>query len=378
MKNNLLRVTYFLCIVVAAFYCFKRPLYNWDLLPYSALILKMDGYDSNKAFASAYQSASDNLPPGPYHLLTDSTNAYRYELSNSVNAFNEQLPFYVVKPLYTSLAYVAYKAGFSLPQSTLIPSFISYLLIGLLFFRWLSLYLHLSMSFFVSLLIMISSPLIEAAKLSTPDCLSALLLLGSFYFTVEKPSLPLALVCMCLSVFARIDNVIACFLLMTVIYISKDWNKKVSFKNFLLIAILFTLSYTLVGLIAWQFGWSIFFYNDFADQLHPKFGSKNHFGPADYFRLMYEHVMSAINRSYFTIFMALHVLNISKSVLFRILSFDKLFGLFIPTVLCIRFILYPDISDRFYIAYYLVIVALLVRNFSPRFQLYGTTRQKDS
>ncbi len=373
--KNLFKAAYVLCIIIVAIYCFKRPLYNWDMLPYSALVLKMDGADAKTAFAHTYESAKENVPPGPYHLLTDSTNAYRYTLANNAGAFNEQLPFYVVKPLYISLAYLAYKAGFSLPQATLVPSFISYLLIGLLFFHWLSLYLHFSISFFVSLLIMISSPLIGVAKLSTPDCLSALLLLGSFYFIIEKPSLSLALVCMCLSVFARMDNVISCMLTMTAIYWSKNWNRQLSSRTFLLIVGLFIFCYLMVGLIASQYGWSIFFYNDFARHLHPVYGTKEHFRFADYFRLMYEHVMSAVNRSYFFIFMAFHALNVS---LLKRSSFDKTFAILIPVILLIRFILYPDISDRFYIAYYLLIVVLLVRNFSPLFQLYNIPPQKGS
>jgi hypothetical protein len=375
--KNLFKAAYVLCITVVAIYCLKRPLYNWDMLPYSALILKMDGYDAKKAVAYTYESARQNVPSGPYHLLTDSTNAYRYNLANDPEAFNEQLPFYVVKPLYTSLAYLAYKAGFSLPQATLVPSFISYLLMGFLFFHWLSSYLRFSISFFVSLLIMISSPLIEVAKLSTPDCLSALLLFGSFYFIIEKPSLPLTLVCLCLSVFARMDNVISCLLLITAIYLSRNWDRELSLRIFLLIIGLFIFCYTMVGLIAWQYGWSIFFYNDFANHLHPTYGSMSDFGFKDYFRLMYEHMMSAINRSYFTIFMALHVLNIGRSFLSKKLSFDKLFALLIPTILFIRLILYPDISDRFYIAYYLVIVVLLVKNFTPLFQLSSVFPQKD-
>jgi len=225
---------------------------------------------------------------------------------------------------------------------------------------------------------MVSSPLTEVAKLSTPDCLSALLLLGSFYFTIEKRSLPLALACMCLSIFARIDNVICCFLLVIGIYVSKSWDRHITFQQFLLITILFSVCYFLVGLIAWQYGWSIFFYNDFAHHLHPSYGSRSRFAFGDYARLMYEHIMSAINHSYFTVFMALHVLNIGRSFLFRKLSFDKLFILLIPAVLFIRLILYPDISDRFYIAYYLTIVVLLVKNFNPLFQLSGVSSQKDS
>ena len=88
--------------------------------------------------------------------------------------------------------------------------------------------------------------------------------------------------------------------------------------------------------------------------------------------------MSAINRSYVAIFMALHALNFGKSFLQKKPSFDKLFVFLIPVILFIRFILYPDISDRFYIAYYLLIVVLLVKKFSPLFQLNNISPQKDS
>jgi hypothetical protein len=182
---------------------------------------------------------------------------------------------------------------------------------------------------------------------------------------------------MCLSIFARIDNVIPCFLVMAAIYVTKQWNGQLGSKAFFLITILFAVCYAIVGLIAWQYGWSIFFYNDFAHRLHPKYGSGDNFGFKDYFRLMYEHIMSAINHSYFAIFMALHVLNVSKCSLSKKDSFDGLFALLIPVILVIRFILYPDISDRFYIAYYLVIVVLLVKNFSPLLKLSRFSVQKD-
>ena len=133
----------------------------------------------------------------------------------------------------------------------------------------------------------------------------------------------------------------------------------------------------MVGLIAWQYGWSIFFYNDFARYLHPLLGSRGQFALRDYTSLMYDHIMSAINHSYVTIFMALHVLNIGRSLSLRKLSFDKLFVLLIPAVLFIRFVLHPDISDRFYIAYYMVIVVLLVKNFSLLFQLPQVSFQKE-
>jgi hypothetical protein len=269
-----------------------------------------------------------------------------------------------VKPLYTGLVYLGYKARIPLIQATLVPSFITYLLIGLLLFYWLSIYLRPSITFLISLLIMISSPMIEVAKLATPDCLSAFLLLSAFYFVLEKPSLLLAALLMALSIFARLDNIIACLITFGIVYFSKKWDQKISFKNFSLIISLFIGCYLLIGLIAYRYGWSIFYYNDFAGHLHQSYGSNEDFSLKSYLRLMYEHVLSGINRSYLTVFLVLLFFNFMEPKQVKKLSFDKLFLLFILVILLIRLILYPDVSDRFYIPFYLVTTILTAKRFS--------------
>lgn len=358
----LLLAFYFVCIGLMGFYCFKRPYYNWDMLPYTALVLKMDHYNTGEAHGLAYKLAKENIPAENYRQLTDSAHAYRNSMFRDPEAFNGQLPFYVVKPLYTGFCWLFYKSGMALPQATLVPSFISYLLIGFLLFHWLSLYLRLPVTFAIALLVMVSSPLLEVAKTSSPDCLSALFLLGSFYFIIEKPALRPAFILMALSVFARLDNMLTCLLILSTIYFSKKWNEKISFKIFLLMAGLLAFCYFLVGLMAKQYGWSILFYNDFAERLHPVYGAKEHFSFRSYSRLMYEHAMSGLNRSYLALFMALLILNFNKTFSFTKMTFNQVFALLIPLILLLRFILYPDISDRFYVAFYLVIIILSVKN----------------
>lgn len=363
-KNYLFKLLYFIIIALAAIYCFKRPLYNWDLLPYSYLVLKMDHHNSEEAFHLTYKLAKENIPVKEYNSLIDSSNIYRYALSHDPETFKAQLPFYVVKPFYTGLVYFFYKSGIPLIQATLMPSIISYLLIGILLLHWFGFYLRSPISFIIALLVMISSPLIEVAKLSTPDCLSALLLIFSFYFILKKPVLWIALLFMLLSVFARLDNINTCLGLVGVIYATKKWEKIISGRNFLLITMMFVCSYFLVGLFAYQYGWSIFFYNDFADHLHPAYGSKEHFSILSYLRLMYEHVLSGINHSYLAIFLIFLFVNFNEKVTLKYLSFEKVFLLSILSILFARLILYPDISDRFYIPFYLIVVILTAKKFS--------------
>lgn len=359
-----LKAIYFFSIMLTGFYCFKRPFYNWDVLPYTALILKMDHHPKKQAHDLAYQLVQKNIPAKNYRQLTDSSHVYRNKMLTDAEAFDRQLPFYAVKPLYIASSYLFYKAGIDLPQATLFPCFISYLLIGLLLFHWLSFYLRPIATFMVALLIMISSPLLEVAKISSPDCVSALFLFGAFYFIIEKPSLGAALIMMTLSIFARPDNILACFILLGAITFSGKWHKKIPVKKFLLMASFLAFCYILIGLIAKSYGWSVFFYDDFAARLHPAYGSGEHFSFRSYGRLLYGHILNGMQYSHLALFMALLFLSFNKIVPLKQLSFDQLLALLIPFILLLRFILYPDISDRFYVCFYLAIIILLAKRIS--------------
>src|SRR5688572_16062882 len=145
---------YFFCIALMGFYCFKRPLYNWDMLPYENLILKLDGFNAKEAHSQTYQLTRENIPEEYFRQLTDTNHAYRSRMMKDAAAFGDELPFYIVKPLYIGFSYLFYKAGTPLPQATKVPAIISYLLIGLLLFYWLRRYVPLPITFLVALLLM--------------------------------------------------------------------------------------------------------------------------------------------------------------------------------------------------------------------------------
>jgi hypothetical protein len=121
-----IKIFYLLCITLVAVYCYVKPLYNWDILPYTAVVLKMDGYNAKAAHDSSYQLARKNIPGKNYDQLADSTDIFRNKMLTDADAFNQQLAFYVVKPLYNGMGWVAYKAGVSLPHATVVPSVIAF------------------------------------------------------------------------------------------------------------------------------------------------------------------------------------------------------------------------------------------------------------
>jgi hypothetical protein len=355
------KLIYLALLSVLGFYCMQRPLYNWDLLPYTDLVLRMDGQPATQAHDQSYRLAENNIPPASFRLLTDSMNAYRFSLYRQQPQFDAQLPFYAVKPLYIILSFVAFKCGVALPLALLVPGIFSLMLFGWLVFQWLSRYLSPTLTLFMSLLFMFCSPVVEVGKLFTPDCLSTCFLAFAFYYVLEKPSWAAALVAMVLATWTRLDNVIACGALL--ILLRRNTRNQIDRRDgtsILSLAVLI-VSYFAITAYAAKYGWGVFYYNQFAHRLHPHYGEPASFSWRSYLRLMYEHASSAINHSYLAVFLIMlfpvfqRIKGVSK------LSADQRAGTAILLILVARFLLYPDISDRFYVAFYLVCVVLLLR-----------------
>ena len=62
-------------------------------------------------------------------------------------------------------------------------------------------------------------------------------------------------------------------------------------------------------------------------------------------------------------------------VKFRNLTFELLFCVLLIFTVVFRFILFPDLEDRFYIAYYLVILILFMHQYKPGSIIFKTDRQ---
>jgi len=82
---------------------------------------------------------------------------------------------------------------------------------------------------------------------------------------------------------------------------------------------------------------------------------------SDYFSYMYSKVIAGLISGHFTLFVLLALLIILNRfpIKFRQLSLDQLFSLLLVFIMAIRFLLLPDLSDRFNIAYYLCLLIIL-------------------
>jgi len=120
------------------------------------------------------------------------------------------------------------------------------------------------------------------------------------------------------------------------------------------------VSYLLIILPVRQFGWSLFYYGEYARHMDFNRDFDKPLSLSDYFSYMYSKAVTGFVNSNFTFFMFLMLLVMFPVRMHR-LTFDQVLVLLFSIIILIRFILLPDLSDRFYISFYLVTLILLVR-----------------
>lgn len=354
------------CLLPAAIYIYKNPAYNFDMLGYMALVVRMDKTASIEEIHNiTYSSARQNIPPEEYQKLTQNP-GYRKKFEDDPTELGKVLPNYIVKPFYISLCWLFYESGFSLPLATVVPSIIAYLALGLFMFYWLKKYLHISMAFLGTGLLMYSTLVTSIARLSTPDTLSALFLILAVYFILEKRKIVWMLIFFLLSIFTRVDNIITCFFIISFLTFFKKW-KSISLKQYFLMTVILLVSYIAVILPVTRFGWSIFYYSQYARHIDYSRDFDQAISFSSYFSLMYSKLVTAFVSTHFTFFAFLALLIYAeKKITFKNLSLDQAFLSVLFLIGIFRFLLLPDLSDRFYLGFYLIIIILLTRKIYPQ------------
>lgn len=353
---------YCIGLSITALHAYKHPNYNWDMLAYMALAIQTSKGGVKTIHQVTYQAAQAHVPSLAYERLVEGP--YRKSMAENPEAFYAALPFYAVKPLYIKMVRLLYKAGFSLPLSTVLPSILFYLLIGLLLYYWVLKYMGSFWALVICLLIMYTGPMVSLAKLSTPDCLSTFLLLSAFYCIVQKPNLAIAACCLLLSLFARLDNIIPSLFILSFLFFANKAPRRLAIKYYLLLASAFLCCYFIITATTMQpFGWNALYYPQFALHLDLSHTANSTFSLAVYMQLVASQLATALNFHHFVFFLlvVLLVLFPASPLQWKRLSFEQALAVVLLLVILVRFVLFPDLSDRFNMAYYLYFLLLLIQ-----------------
>jgi hypothetical protein len=339
-----------------------------------AVVIGYDHNDPNFVHDTVYDIIKKQLPASVYNQLQDGGLEFRKRMAGNSKEFQMQMPFYAVKPLYTGIVYLVYKAGIPLIQATIVPSFIGYFLIGFLLILWILRYMQFYLALTTSTFMMLSAPMWDIVRNSSPDCLSAFLLLGAMYFILERKSILAAFVFFLLSIFARLDNVIPSFFFISLLTFSNKWSPKIPLKKYAMMLIFISLCYFGITLNIRQFGWSVLYYPTFLKSLNLSYSFHAEFHLREYLALSISHIMTGLFFSNFLLFMVMALLAFAEKTIFqfRKLSFNQLFLCVMIGIIIVRFVLEPVIADRFYIAYYLCILILLIKKLQLKTNISST------
>jgi hypothetical protein len=372
---------YCLFIIAICFYSYKKQAYNWDMLAYMAVVLSYENNDISNVHQTVYDIAKKEIPPLAFSHLTDTSSSYKKLMAESPGEFHLQYPFYSVKPLYTGLVWLFYKAGIPLPKATVLPSLLAFFGIALLLFSWIKRYHTANFTACVSSLLMLSPPLLLASQISTPDSLSALLLLAAFFFIVEKKQPVVTAILLSVSVFARLDNILPSIFISLAIFYKESITLHISLKKYLLFLLVLIICYVLISSVILKGEWGALYYPAFFSHLNEHYDIHRSFSFTGYISLVKSQLMTGLYYSLIIPYLLLCLL-----FLYNPLS-KKLSGYTTEQILCVasiviiavRFILQPAVTDRFYLAYYLTTVVFLlkrmqVRNFAVTDSLLHTQK----
>lgn len=363
-KNSfIISIVFLICICAIAFWCYIKPAYNWDMLPYMAIVKHTETNNADSIHAFVYNTAKKEITPAAYALLTDTSNNYRKTMANNSTEFFKQLPYYYVKPLYIIFVYAFYKTGFPLTKSTELPSIISFLFISTLFYFWLKKYIPAFVAFAIALMLMLSAPILVSLRSSTPDFLSAAFLFAAIYFIAEKNKPWLTLLLFLFAIFTRIDNIISAFFFFSLLAFCKIPEKQISKKKYIIFIALCSIACISTIFIATTFGWNSNYYPIIS---YNTWHSTKPFSIQEYLTAFYENTANGLIYTHIFLFaiIATYVFIPSWPLKFKMLQFDQLLAFAIILLFTARYILFPGIEDRFYIAYYLVIILLGAKAFT--------------
>jgi len=332
-------------IIIAAVFVLltsKKPVYNWDMVAYMGVVVEYSEHDMQKVHDSVYHALQHEVPPSVYYGLTNNIDDRHACLVNA-KIFGSELSFFRAKPLYTFFVYLLHNTGISLVNATLIPSIIACFCMIILIYHWLSLYVKRPAAFILASLIALLPIFSLLDQYSTPDAISNFFVLASLFLLATHKKTSWIILCLLLSILARIDNFI---LAAVVIYFMFLKGKKNVLLSFIILGGVSVLCVILIPLLM---GDKADWFTKFAFLTSPK----------DYIQHWRDLVYTLRHDV-----MYLLLIPIVLFMLWKANAEIKKLTLIIMVTVVTRLILFPSLQERFFAAYEFTIILLFIHYMS--------------
>jgi len=243
----------------------------------------MSGASVQVIHETVYREAKAGIPSPTFkHLTGDDPSEPEHE-GNSFRQravdpyrFAEFLPCFAIRPIFNEFIYVLhYWLGVGLLKAVVLIPVVSYWLMGWVVFFWACRYVPTAWAALISSLTLLSPPLWDLARSTTPDALSSLVVLLAMLLLFEKKILLPGIILLMASVYVRTDNVVLVLLVLAYLFIADLGLRAVETAS--LVALAFA-SVFLINHFSGDYGPKVLFYRSFIEapaavgEITPRFG----------------------------------------------------------------------------------------------------------
>ncbi|WP_225686331.1 hypothetical protein [Chryseobacterium tagetis] len=288
-------------------------------------------------------------------------NTYYKVLAENPKAYEEELQLFSVKPFFNFINLIFFKLGFEASTSIFLVSIISYVLILLLVFRFLTNILrNQNLAVFITIILSLFKPFLESSRHASPDNLACLLLLLSFYYFIFRKNFLLATIFAMLCIFTRPEYYIFYSFVFLLIFVYRK-SLRISVRDLCFSYFYIGSSFFLIQYFN-QISWSTLFMNQFTQvQIYP-ISNPDPFYFSSYFNFLKSNILLEFNGSYFPILLLFITIILAAN--FNVKNPKlKLYSLFFASIyiaVFIRFLIFPSLVNRMMLGYYLLIILALI------------------
>lgn len=354
---NKFYLTAYLIYLVGVFtFAWMRPYYNWDMIPYLAAAHSFEQHNKKQLHDKVFEEVKNSVPSQVYSELTQGD--YRQTMLNDAEAFYQQLPFYKPKLIYVWLIYALTQLGFNgisaMNVLSVVPSFVASLLI-------LMFLLHETTGIYpyvLSILVINVSGLLDVARLSTPDALSACIVLLAIFFILRKRYFLLGFAFLITSIFVRVDNLLFGILIFTYLRFFSFEEFRISTRMYLVLITVCVLSFVIVSFGIKNYGWATLISHITIN----KVVTPESFQPSITF---FGYILIVVKRGFIQfvtnpLMSFFFMLGLTTSYLLKFINRDNKIFIYghvtaiMALSIVVHFVLFPDLLNRYFITQYLM------------------------
>lgn len=361
-------IIYFILLLLNSVFIFRNPWVDWDIVSYIGNVKYVENKNIEVIHKETYKELREYLDDARYNTIKNA-NQYRKDVFQQPEAFYDIMPFYNIKFIYIYSIYALSKLGLSIIHAILAISVLSYLVFSSLLFFIFRRELEKQPIFLLPLyLLTFSSPIIIAARSTTPDMFGAVLLLLGVFLVLKKQIL-WGIAILILSLWVRTDNIIFIGVLLFYMKFFGYGEYKINWKVFIWGSIIALAFYKGINTYFHNFGYWKLYYNSFIDPISYPSSFDAVVSNNQVYLILKDKIASLIalrdNKpiTYFPFMMILAMI----SVVYSLKNGVKLNNIYIALLLIsvftlvFKFAIFPNIQERYFVSYFVIIFIALIK-----------------